>query len=272
LPVDATKREVEKVMSRFSRPILLDRQFDDEETLPGGCLMGLHFRRYMTLETGEKLLLIRYWLQDMYGDEFSRTNVAKRVGISYQGIANVEERKRKSHYKITITDLIGEYKVPKEIILNNFEEKEFPVGIYIGKPQDMATYFYYYYLENGLNHVLDQTDYSKFDWGDHTGELQEVEVEFFMKVKDPDTGETLNSRNIAQVKLLADDLNRISDIIIRDIEIVAYKHNEIIRLREEIFELEQLLNAKERGTINPRINNDTVQALKELIKAKQGQQ
>jgi hypothetical protein len=272
LPVDATKREVEKVMNRFPRPILLERQYNDGEVFPGGCLLGEHFTRFMTLEIGKKLLLIRYWLQDMYGDEFSRTNVAKRADYTYQGIANVEECKRNSHYDKTITALVESYNVSKDIILNKVKKEEFPVGICIGKPKDIKTYFYFYFLEHGKNHILDQTDYSKFDWGDHTGDLQEVSVEFFMKVKDPDTGETLNLRNIAQVKLLADDLNRINDIIIKDIETVSYKHNEIMRLREVIFELEQLLNAKERGSINPGINNDTIEALKELIKAKQGQE
>lgn len=263
MPVDATKKEVESIMKRFGRPIILERLYENDELLPGGCLLGVHFERFTNLEVGRKLLLIRYWLEDMYGDEYSRANIARSLHYSYQGIKNVETCSRKKNYDKTITALVDEYHVSKEVILGTLQAEDIPQGICIGKPNDMTYYFNQYYLEHGKNHVLDLTDYSKFDWGDHTGGLQEVSIELVMRLRDPDTGEILNTRNITQVKLSGNDLNRISDIIVRDMEMAAYKHKEIMRLKEEIYELEQLLFVKERSAVpHPNIDKDTLKRFK----------
>lgn len=257
MTANATQREVESIMKRFTRPIILERLYDNEDLLPGGCLLGDHFKRFNTLEVGSKLLLIRYWLENMYGDEYSRANIARSLLYSYQGIKNVETCARKKNYDKTITALVEKYNVSKDVILGNLQGEDLPKGIFIGKPEDMSDYFFHFYLEHGKNHVLDQTDYSKIDWGDHTRGLQEVNVEIFMKVSDPKTGDILNSRNFTQVKVSANDLNRISDIIVKDMEMVAYKHDEIMLLKEEIIELEQLLKAM-RSSTPPKIDKDTL--------------
>lgn len=83
-----------KVRTKQSpRPIILERIHDELDEVPGGCLVGVHFERFMTLDPRKKLHRIRIWLEEMYGDEYSRSAVIKKINndLSYQGLKNIEE-------------------------------------------------------------------------------------------------------------------------------------------------------------------------------------
>lgn len=233
-------------MDRLSRPLLIERLRDGEEFIPGGCLLGIHFERFLTLDPREKLLLIRVWLEDMYGDEYSRVSIGNGEILSYQGLKNIEEKLRDSIRANNIERLSTKYHVPVGVITGNKPEGEWSEGLFIGKPEDRQDYFYNYYLKHGENHILDDTDYSKIHWKDATKKLHEVDVEVFIKLCDPGTGEHLTTRNVARMKVLSDDVARLHDIIVKDMDVVSHRHEEYMSMREYLDEVYQRLAAAER--------------------------
>lgn len=245
----SAQKKYTEVTRRLPRPIVLHRQEEEGILLPGGCLFGIHFERFMDLDPREKLLLIRIWLEEMYGeDEFSRPAVVKKVkdGLSYQGLKNIEELLKNSVRESNVSRLSEVYSVPKEFISNRLSDEFQPKGLFIGKVEDMHLYFYHYYNQHGKNHILDDTDYSQFFWDEHTKGLKEVDLEIYIKVREPETGEPITTRNIARLKLLADDLPKLHEILVKDVEVIAAKHDEFIGMREHIQELYQRLSAAER--------------------------
>gem|GEM_PF-2964088 len=241
-------------MSQFPRPLLMERQYDEEDLLLGGCLIGVHFVRFMALDPRDKLLLIRIWLEDMYGDEFSRPSVIKRIrdGMTYQGLKNIEESLRNKVREDNVTRIVDVYGISEDLINKQNAEECGAKGLFVGKPEHKQEYFLHYYNQHGKNHLLDVTDYSKMDWEEHTNGLDEVEVEVFLKINDPNTGERMAVRNIAKLKLMADDLPNLHDIIAKDIDLVSDKHTKFMNMREEIQELYQRLASSERNRSSRR--------------------
>ncbi|MEK4187767.1 MULTISPECIES: hypothetical protein [Paenibacillus] len=242
----AAQTAFQRVMGKFRRPLILERLQIEEENISGGCLHGVHFERFITLDPREKLLVIRVWLEEMYGDEYTRVSIANTGILSYQGLKNIEEMLKESVRESNVARLSEKYHVPLGLITAKIPDGEWATGIFIGKPRDRLDYFYHYYLQHGKNHILDDTDYSKLHWNDVTKELDEVEVEVFIKLLDPETGEPITSRNIAKLRVLSDEVPRLHDIIVKDMDMIAHKHIEYMRLHELVNELNQRLAAAER--------------------------
>ncbi|WP_281885829.1 hypothetical protein [Paenibacillus sp. YYML68] len=239
-----------KVRTKQSpRPIILERIHDELDEVPGGCLVGVHFERFMILDPRKKLHRIRIWLEEMYGDEYSRSAVIKKINndLSYQGLKNIEECLKGSVRKGNISILAKAYGVPEAIITMETTDECGVKGLFIGKEEDEDEYFYRYFCQNGKKHILDDSDLSKYQWETDVKRLNEVDVEILIRVREPETGEFISKRNsFARFKLLSEDLPRLHDILQKDIEMISIKHKEYIEMREHIQELYQMLSAAER--------------------------
>lgn len=243
--MDVEKRALKRRMDKVRRPLQLERLRDENGITPGGCLLGNQFNRFMILDPREKLLVIRLWLEEMYGSEYSRASIGDGKILSYQGLKNIEEMLRNSVRDSNIAILAKKYHVPHGVIAGKIPKAEWANGLFIGKPEDRDNYFYRFYIQQGQNHILDDSDYSKAFWEEATKELKEVDIEVYIKVRHPETGEPITSRNIARLKVLSNEVPRLHEIILKDMEMVAYKHNEYMSMREQMSELYRRLEVAE---------------------------
>lgn len=260
----AAQTAFQHVMGKFMRPLILERLQIEEQDISGGCLHGVHFEKFMTLDPREKLLVIRVWLEEMYGDEFTRVSIANTGILSYQGLKNIEEMLKESVRYSNAARLAEKYHVPLGLITAKIPDGEWAKGVFIGKPRDRVEYFYHYFLQHGKNHILDDTDYSTVRWEEATRELDEVEVEVFIKLWDPETGEPITTRNVAKLRVLSDEVPRLHNIIVKDMNMIAHKHDEYMTLHELVRELNQRLAAAERR-IDMYEGNDANDKLDRLI-------
>ncbi|MGG2201424.1 helix-turn-helix domain-containing protein [Paenibacillus validus] len=265
--MSTTKKLADGVMASFPRPLSLDRVLIEEEAIPGAVLSSVHYQRFMTLKTGQRLLLIREWLEEMYPGEFSRGRVAERIMYSYQGLKNVENC-TKNPRESTVRALIEVYNVSADIVMSGNGD-EMKNGVYIGKAEDMSMFFLSYYEQHGENHHLDDTDYTNVYKDIESTRFKTLQVEFIMRVYEPGDRDLLHDRVIVKTELSPTDTKDMWELIVKNAEILSNRHQSMQALGERLDELEQRLkiHSKRESTQirGPQDNETMEEAYKSLL-------
>jgi len=255
--LDSARRAYLRVMEKFGRGFKLERLDEEGNIIPGAYLEGVHLEKFMALDPREKLLLLRVWLENMYGSEYSRVSIGKAGIVSYQGLKNIEEMLRGGIRATNIERLARKYNVPIGIITGKTPKDEWEKGLFIGKPVDRDNFHYNYYLQHNKNYVLDDTDYSVMFEDNDKRKLQEVDVEVYIKLRESETGIPITTRNIARFKYLSEEVSRLYEIIASIMNIVAIKHDEYMSMYKHIDELyQQLAFAEQRINMHEGIDPD----------------
>ncbi|MDQ0059448.1 hypothetical protein [Paenibacillus harenae] len=197
----------------------------------GQLLYGDKLAHFHTLGVGQKLGYIREILEEEYGDEFSRSRVAKKCGLTHQGQYHLEEKSKKKPRERTLNKLLEIYNIPHSLLKDNNDNPKSrfridPAPIYIGKPEDRALY---------LKDVVEQQASMEDSLRNYTPSADDLlEVDFEMIAYIPDTPLIhKRGRYARRVRLTSEDIQMLEGLIETQIEIIASRREALEKLRQE---------------------------------------
>ncbi|RJE90727.1 hypothetical protein D3P07_01070 [Paenibacillus sp. 1011MAR3C5] len=197
----------------------------------GRILDGDDLIHFNTLGVGQKLRYIREILEVEYGEEFSRSSVAKVSGvISHQGLHHLEVNSKRKPKARTLNRLAEMYNIPHSLLADSHDmpKSRFrfdPVPIFIGKPEDKALY---------LKDMDEQQHNSHRDIASFIPKVDDVlEVDLDIVVYGPQYPFIHKKQVVAhRAKLTMDDISTIQELIGKQVEIITSRREALMQLKD----------------------------------------
>jgi len=204
--------------------------FKKSSDYKGRILDGEELVQFHTLGVGQKLGKIRDILEEEYGEEFSRNRIARKSGITHQGLYFLEVKSKRTPRDNTLRKLLQLYNIPLKLLeerpdQSNRRLKFDHQPVFIGKLEDQAMY------------LKDQEEQQKTTWDSinnfvPTGnDLLEVELNLIAFI--PGTPFIHRDELAGRAKLTMEDIQLIKELVFTQIELIASRREALRQLQLE---------------------------------------